>query len=144
MQYEERISSYQDIQVSTSDPGKVILLLYSRLENELANAKDFIEQRNFEDKANAIILSQDIVLELTNSLNFEAGPLATNLQSLYLYVYRELNQINLKNDLESLGKVMEIVKNLHASWQEIIENNPEATVAAKRQQSRLENMTIVG
>jgi flagellin-specific chaperone FliS len=61
-----------------------------------------------------------------------------------LYVYRELNQINLKNDLESLGKVMEIVKNLHASWQEIMENNPEATVAAKRQQSRLENMSIVG
>ena len=143
-QYQNRNSSYNNVQLGTSDPGKLIFLLYSRLERELANAREYIEQCSFELKGDAILLSQEIVLELTNSLNFEAGALAINLQSLYLYIHRELNLANLNNDIESIDTILEILRNLRSSWEEILENNPEATMAAKKQQTKMENMAIVG
>ena len=143
MEYHQKISHYKNIQCETANPVKLVEMLYARLEKELVDAKEYIVLSKFEDKCNAIVLSQEILLELNNSLNLEVGELAENLKSLYLYMYRELNLINFKNDVETLGKLIQISKNLHSSWNEIIQKYPQTIKETKSRQINFQNMSIV-
>lgn len=143
MGYQQQISNYKNVQYETSNPGKLVEMLYARLEKELVDAKEFIILSKYENKCNAIVLCQEILLELNNSLKLDASELAVNLQSLYLYMYRELNLINLNNDVTTLDKLLQICKNLHSSWTEMLQNNPEALKEVKTKQINYQNMSIV-
>ncbi|MCH8127318.1 flagellar export chaperone FliS [candidate division KSB1 bacterium] len=144
MEYQSQISHYKKVQLSTANPGKLVSMLFARLEKELTNAKEFIIFSKLEDKCNSILLSQEILIELTSSLNFEAGEIANNLQSLYLYMYRELNLINLKNDTEAVDVVIQISKDLNSTWSEMLQKNPEVSKESKSAQINYQNMSIVG
>ena len=144
MEYQSQISHYKKVQLSTANPGKLVSMLFARLEKELTNAKEFIIFSKLEDKCNSILLSQEILIELTSSLNFEACEIANNLQSLYLYMYRELNLINLKNDTEAVDVVIQISKDLNSTWSEMLQKNPEVSKESKSAQINYQNMSIVG
>ncbi len=144
MEYQSQISHYKKVQLSTANPGKLVSMLFARLEKELTNAKEFIVFGKLEDKCNSILLSQEILIELTSSLNFEACEIANNLQSLYLYMYRELNLINLKNDTEAVDVVIQISKDLNSTWSEMLQKNPEVSKESKSAQINYQNMSIVG
>ena len=144
MEYQSQISHYKKVQLSTANPGKLVSMLFARLEKELTNAKEFIIFSKLEDKCNSILLSQEILIELTSSLNFEAGEIENNLQSLYLYMYRELNLINLKNDTEAVDVVIQISKDLNSTWSEMLQKNPEVSKESKSAQINYQNMSIVG
>ena len=144
MEYQSQISHYKKVQLSTANPGKLVSMLFARLEKELTNSKEFIIFSKLEDKCNSILLSQEILIELTSSLNFEAGEIANNLQSLYLYMYRELNLINLKNDTEAVDVVIQISKDLNSTWSEMLQKNPEVSKESKSAQINYQNMSIVG
>lgn len=144
MEYQSQISHYKNVQLSTANPGKLVSMLFARLEKELTKAKEFIIFGKLEDKCNTILLSQEILIELTSSLNFEACEIANNLQSLYLYMYRELNLINLKNDTEAVDVVIQISKDLNSTWSEMIQKNPEVSKESKSAQINYQNMSIVG
>ena len=58
-------------------------------------------------------------MELANCLNLNTGKIAENLQALYLYMFKEMNYINLKNDLNKLDVVIKIVNDLKSAWNEI-------------------------
>ena len=120
----EGISVYQNVQYQTADPMKLIIMLYQKLDSELHRAKQLLEEGDMLGKGEAIIRSQDIIVELINSLNLEAGEIAKNLQGLYLFLFRELNVINLRKDVHSLEKVIRIVENLKSAWEEIAGSAP--------------------
>ena len=119
MGYNQGIATYQDVQFQTADPAKIILMMYDRLSQELEKAKEYIKIGNIEGKGQAIIKSQDIVMELANCLNLNTGKIAENLQALYLYMFRELNEINLKLDLNKLDVLIKIADDLRSAWVEI-------------------------
>lgn len=144
MEYQSQISHYKKVQLSTANPGKLVSMLFARLEKELTKAKEFIILGKLEDKCNSILLSQEILIELNSSLNFETGEIANYLQSLYLYMYRELNLINLKNDTEAVDVVIQISKDLNSTWSEMLQKNPEVSKESKSTQINYQNMSIVG
>lgn len=119
MDYNQSVASYQDVQFQTADPGKLISMMYGRLSQELDRAKECIKIGNIEGKGQAIIKSQDIVMELANCLNLNTGKIAENLQALYLYMFKELNHINLKLDLNRLDVMIRITDDLKSAWLEI-------------------------
>lgn len=119
MIYNQGVSSYQDIQFQTADPGKLISMMYEKLAQELDKAKECIKIGNIEKKSQAIIKSQDIVMELVNCLNLNTGKIAENLQALYIFMFKELNYINLKLDLKKLDVIIKIVDDLKSAWLEI-------------------------
>ena len=119
MAYNQSIATYQDVQFQTADPAKLISMMYNRLALELDKAKECIKIGNIEGKGQAIIKSQDIVMELANCLNLNTGKIAKNLQALYLYMFTELNNVNLKLDLNKLDVVIKITDDLRSAWVEI-------------------------
>ena len=129
------LESYQDIQIKTLDPGKLIVLLYEKLEENLQLAASRLEAGDMIGKGEAIQKSQDIILELLTSLNLDAGKIAKDLQALYLFMFRDLNRINLEKDSVALEKILKSVQNLKEAWVEItsrpVVENRSSTLAGK-------------
>ena len=144
MDYKQGISNYQDIQFQTADPAKLIMLMYNKIDEELNKAKELIKIGKIEQKGNSIVKSQDIIMELLNSLDLDVGPIAKNLQALYLFLFKELNLINFKNDLEKLDKVIEIINSLKSAWEEIIQNRSANNQTKEYKKEKTENFALVG
>ncbi len=129
------LESYQDTQIKTLEPGKLIVLLYEKLEENLQLAIDYLEKGDMIGKGEAIQKGQDIILELLMSLNLDAGKIARDLQALYLFMFRDLNRINLEKDVVALGKILKSVQNLKEAWVAITSRpaaeNQSSTLARK-------------
>jgi flagellar protein FliS len=74
----------------------------------------------------SVIRAQEIITELTVSLDFDAGgDIANNLFSLYTFFTQELLEANVSFDGERIKVVRDMVKSLRESWQAIAQK--EAT-----------------
>ncbi len=135
MVVKQGLESYQNTQVNTLDAGKLIVLLYEKLEENLQLALTHLQEGDMIGKGEAIQKSQDIVMELLMSLNLDAGKIAHDLQALYLFMFRDLNRINLEKDTIALGKILKSVQNLKEAWVEITSrpsvDNRSSTLARK-------------
>jgi len=121
------LESYVNTSVDTMDAGKLIVLLYDKLEEKLQLAIDRLNKGDMVGKGNAILKSQDIIMELLSSLNLKAGPIAVNLQAIYLFMFRELNRINFEKDVDALKKVLQAVQELKSAWVEITTKQKNGT-----------------
>ena len=138
------LESYANTSVDTMGAGKLIVLLYDKLEEKLQLAIERLNEGDMLGKGNAILKSQDIILELLSSLNLKAGPIALNLQAIYLFMFRELNRINLEKDVDALKKVLQAVQELKSAWVEIT-TRPKSDVAKARhlEKKRQKKLAIV-
>ncbi|HEX2770597.1 MAG TPA: flagellar export chaperone FliS [Geobacteraceae bacterium] len=116
------LKQYQQTQVSTSSPEKILLMLYdgainfSRIAQEKAANGDKSERGKYVSKAQAI------VAELMNTLDHDTGGvIAARLEQLYLYIINEYVQANVNNSVSSLGNTIKILSMLRDTWAEAIE-----------------------
>jgi len=88
---QQNVSSfYQENQIRTADQGRLIVMLYERAIFSLKQAQEKIVAGDYYQRNQLILKAQNIILELMNTLNFEAGKIAYSLQSLYNYMIRRL------------------------------------------------------
>jgi len=114
--------AYQEMQVLGSDPRQLILLLCQALVRYLTRAKDAIERRDWETKAEALGRAQQIFSELICALDEEVGgELAEQLRALYAHLQRQLVDVDLQDDLDRLAYVTEIAMKLVNAWEEALE-----------------------
>ncbi|NOY77254.1 MAG: flagellar export chaperone FliS [Calditrichaeota bacterium] len=130
------LESYLNTSIDTLDAGKLIVLLYDKLEEKLQLAIDRLNDGDMMGKGNAILKSQDIIMELLSSLNLKTGQIAINLQAIYLFMFRELNRINLEKDVNALKKVLRAVQELKSAWVEITTKKKSETTQAKHPDKR--------
>ncbi|MFQ3621238.1 MAG: flagellar export chaperone FliS, partial [Spirochaetales bacterium] len=76
---------------------------------------------------NAIVKAQDIITELTVSLDFEkGGEIAKNLLGLYLFFNRQLMEANVQKDATLLQEVRKLLLELKEAWAQIAHVQVEA------------------
>ena len=96
---------YSQVQIKTANKGKLIVMLYRGAIKFMKKALLLIEKKDMEGKGNALIRSQDIILELLYALDqkmLDSGnELALNLQRLYLYSYQQLVKANVQMDAKA-------------------------------------------
>jgi flagellar protein FliS len=109
---------YRQTQVETSKSQELILMLYDAAIKSLNQCKGYLETNDTELAHQGIIKTQNIVLELSSSLNFEAGQLAEQLGLLYDYMYRRLLEANMKKDSSILDEVLGMIRELRETWKE--------------------------
>jgi flagellar protein FliS len=116
------LKQYQQTQVSTSSPEKILLMLYdgainfSRIAMEKAANGDKSERGKYVSKAQAI------VAELMNTLDHEVGGVvAERLTQLYMYIINEYVHANVNNSVTSLENTVKILGMLRDTWAEAIE-----------------------
>jgi len=68
-------------------------------------------------KGTYIVKVQDIVNELSLSLNHEVGgDISKELDRLYNYIIEQLTEANVKNDAKPLEVILKLLETLHDGW----------------------------
>ncbi len=109
---------YQQTQVGTASPEKLLLMLYNGALKFIKGAREAILAKEIEKANHQIVRVQDIIYELMASLDFDKGEVADGLYKLYDYMNSRLIEANIKKDDKILIEVEGMVKELRNAWQE--------------------------
>jgi flagellar protein FliS len=110
---------YQEVQVSTANGLKLVVMLYEGLIRFISQAKSSIQNKNYADKAVALDRALAIVGELQSTLNLrEGGEIAESLDRLYTYMTERLLQASANLDTRLLDEVIKLLKTLNSAWSE--------------------------
>jgi flagellar protein FliS len=113
---------YKTTSVQSASKEKILLMLYEGCIRFMKQAMVAIDKKDIAERGMNIGRAYDIVMELMNTLNFEAGgDLAKELERLYMFVTDQLTQANIKNDRVPLGHALKTMETLYSGWVEAIE-----------------------
>lgn len=89
--------TYLESQVLSATPLQLVHLAYEGALEAVREARAHLSARRIFERSRAITKVQEILAELSRSLNFEAGgDLSSRLASLYDYMQRRLIEANVK------------------------------------------------
>jgi flagellar protein FliS len=118
--YGKGIGAYQRTDIVTSEPKRLVLMCYDAAIRNLKIAKEKYLSGEYEAKGRAVQKTQDIIGELSCSLDFEkGGQIARNLQAIYNYMNRRLLLADSKRDLQGFDEVAGMLEELKGTWETI-------------------------
>ena len=116
-------SQYQKTQVTTASREKVLLMLYEGAIRFTKQAIAAMKQGKIAEKGKYISKATAILSELMATLDFKAGgQLAMDLENLYVFMIDRLIEGNIKNDVECLVSVEQLLMTLFDAWKDVVEN----------------------
>lgn len=122
-------AQYKKTKVETSSPGELVLLVYDEAIKCCKLAVKAIENKVPEAAHNNIIKVQDIIDELSYSINKDqGGEIAENLLALYEFMKTRLIEANLKKDTQIVNEVHDMLLDLRQTWQEAIKTGARGNV----------------
>jgi len=117
---------YGETELKTSNPMKIILLLYDGAITFLKRSIEYAEKGDIKNKNIYANKARDIIVELNNSLNLEAGgEIARGLRRLYFFMDRHLMQASWNNDLKGLKDVAKLLASLREAWEDVYRQSPQ-------------------
>lgn len=124
------LGAYKKTSVETASKEQILLMLYQAAIKHCKKAIEAIEQNNIPKKGEYIGKLQDIVVELSNSLDHEVGgDVAKELASLYDFILYSSTQANIKIDKAPLEGCLKVLTTLYDGWAEAIKNLKSAKSA---------------
>lgn len=116
------LSAYRQNSVDTASPARLIVMLYEGVVTALdKSAAALVGPVDIELAHKELTRCQDIVLELMQALNHDAGEMAVRLATLYEYCHHQLVRANATKDFTHAQPVREIFADLRDAWTEITE-----------------------
>ena len=138
MAYVNAISTYKETRVKTASQGQLVIMLYEEavksldmgLELLALNAGGKKNPGNIEKISKSILKTQEIITELTVSLDFEqGGEIAKNLFSLYTWFNKELLEANISQDIKRVNSVRNQINELRSAWAEVVAKTGSETAS---------------
>jgi len=132
--YKSASSTYKETKVKTAGQGQLIVMLYDEAVKQLSKAAELLDINNKDKKdpgrieqiSKAIMKTEEILTELTISLDFEqGGEIAKNLFSLYTWFNRELVEANINQDAGRMKTVRDMLTELRNSWNSVASQSPK-------------------
>jgi flagellar secretion chaperone FliS len=119
--------SYRQIATQTAPPGQLILMLFDGALHSLERALTGFDHRDPREKNqtihNNLQRAADIIRELNNSLNLDAGgKLAETLRNLYYYFDQRIVESNLQKHRAGVDEVIILLKELRDAWAAMLSN----------------------
>lgn len=127
--------AYQKTHITTASREKVLLMLYEGAIRFVKHAEVAMLDKKIAEKGRQISKATAIVSELMATLDFKVGgQLAVDLENLYVFMIDKLIEGNINNDVECLRTVEQLLRTLHAAWQDVVENpRPDGVPSPKLQ-----------
>ena len=117
-----RLGIYKKISIHSSSKEKLLLMLYQAAILNCKKAITAIEDGDIAKKGEFIGKLQDIINELSNSLDFNVGgDVALELDSLYDFIIFATTQANINSDKSQLVGCLEILTTLYDAWMKAVE-----------------------
>ncbi len=124
-------NAYQQTNILTADPGKLIIMCYEKAINHLNLAANHYEKKEYEAKAKNLQKAIEIISELNCCLDMKkGGEIARNLDALYRYMLTQLLEADVKKNIATFRHVISMLKELLEAWQEIV-LKPKTSVLEK-------------
>lgn len=138
--------TYQRVEVQTSDPTKIIVMLYEGAIKNLNQAIGHFEAKRNEEGSGRVNKTLDIVHYLSSTLDFEkGGEIAQNLSKLYDYVRDTLALANINADAGGIRDSIKVLSELLEGWQAIVVQNNATPISADIQApEEPPNLSMVG
>ena len=122
----QKADSYKKMQIETANPATLILMLFDRAIVLLDKAKKEILEKDYEEKGNSLTKANEIIAELSSSLDLEkGGEIATSLKRLYGFVIQQILDADKNLDTNAIDNARRIVSELREAWASI-KDNPDA------------------
>lgn len=107
---------YKRVQVQTASPVELVVMAYDGAGVYLAKAKEAMAAGNYQAAGEWIKRVQDIVAELTASLNPAAGEISYNLARLYGFISERLGRASASRDPKFLDEIARVLDTLKQGW----------------------------
>ncbi|MDR2370217.1 MAG: flagellar export chaperone FliS [Treponema sp.] len=135
MAYTNGLSTYRETRVKTASQGQLIIMLYDEAVKSLDRGLELLGKNEskkdpgrIENINRSILKAQDIITELTVSLDFEQGEdIAKNLFALYTWFNKELLEANISQDIRRITVIRNMISELRGAWSEIVSRSPAET-----------------
>lgn len=113
---------YKQTSVQSASREKILLMLYEGAIRFMKQAAAAIDRKDIADRGMNIGRAFDIINELNNTLNHEAGgEIASNLEQLYMFVSEQLTKSNATGQKKPLEDALKVMETLYSGWVEAIE-----------------------
>jgi flagellar protein FliS len=131
--YKNALSTYKETRIKTASQGQLIIMLYDEAVKNLDRGLELLESYRagkkdpgkIEQIGKSVMKTQEIITELMVSLDFEqGGEIAKNLFALYTWFNRELLEANIRQDIQKITVVRNLLGELRNAWQEIAAKSP--------------------
>ncbi len=108
--------------VNTASPEQLHLMLLDGAVRFSKQAREAIENRNFETSCDKLIRAQRIVVQLQNGLRPEVNrELCEQMASLYGFIYNRLVDANLKHEVRPIDEALVILVEQRDTWRLVID-----------------------
>ncbi|MED3650584.1 MULTISPECIES: flagellar export chaperone FliS [Heyndrickxia] len=122
---------------------EITSLLYEALMDRVREAIDAIEKKDFIEANTKLQKANDILQRLGVGLNYEAGIIADQLDTLYNYMANNLVEANLKKDTTLLIEVLQITESIANAWNEALKNKEKQETQLQRKANAYEQHVAV-
>ena len=127
----KQLQTYQNNAVTTASGPQLTMMLYNGCIKFIKQAIKAVEENDYETKNINIQKAQDIIQELMLTLNQEIE-ISKQLMPLYDFVYYQLQQGNIKNDINHLEEALEFVTDFRNTWKEVMKKEAASYVQGAR------------
>lgn len=106
-----------EAEIQTASPHRIIQMLMQGALGKIATAKGCIERNESSEKVRQITWAMNIINGLRSSLDqTQGGEVAANLDSLYDYMLRRLQESSINNDIAGLDEVTALLSEVKEGW----------------------------
>lgn len=123
--------TYQNNAVNTASGAQLTMMLYNGCIKFINQAIKAIQEQDYEMKNTNIQKAQDIIQELMLTLDQNIS-ISKELLPLYEYIYYQLQQGNIKNEITFLEESLEFVTEFRDTWKEVMKNESSPYVQGAR------------
>lgn len=123
-------SQYLADSVLSAPPARLLTMLYDRLLLDLARAETAQQAANWPVASENLLHAQDILTELSSSLNVDAWDGANSLLGIYNYASTALINANIQRDAGLTREAIDLLEPLRQTWHEAAAAIPAAAAAA--------------
>lgn len=130
-------AKYQSVQVTTTDRGRLLLMMYEGAIKFLKQSKSGLETNDMTKFCRFLSKGQAIIAELMNTLDFEkGGQIARDLDRLYDFMLWYLTEANLYRDPKRIQKVISLLDTIYGAYKEIIEGQKKTEAGTAPEESQ--------
>ena len=121
---------YLQTAILTAPPEKLQLMLFEGAIRFVSQAKDKMQEKNYEASCELLCRAQNIILELLCGLRPELNPsLCGRLAGIYSFIYRRLVDANSHRDLTACGDAISLLTAQRDIWLELLDKLAEERAA---------------
>jgi flagellar protein FliS len=114
------VAKYKSVQVTTSSPGQVLMMLFDGLFRFMDEAADAIRKGERARAGERISRAHAIVDELCSSLRPDHAPeLCAKLQPLYIWAMGRLVEANASQSAEAVDEVIKVLTPIREAFRQV-------------------------